>query len=284
MNLEQVAALTAGFSGADLANLINEAALIAVRRNAETVSQNDFTQAIERIVAGLEHKKRLMNPEEKKRVAYHEMGHVTVSLSLKLPERIQKVSIIPRGLGALGYTLQRPIEDRYLVDYSELLSKVAVLLGGRASEKVFFPNVSTGAADDLVKATEIARAMVTQYAMAEKLGLATFEQRRMSFLPSDYQPINPGAFSEKTAQEIDAEIKTILDTSFTMAMHSVEENREFIEEGARQLLKTETLDELQISDLWIKKKVLDLGVDSYKEGHYDIDGVSLSNALDSTSP
>jgi cell division protease FtsH len=252
VNLEQVAALTAGFSGADLANLINEAALIAVRRNAEIVSQSDFTQAIERIIAGLEHKKRLMNPEEKKRVAHHEMGHVTVSLALKLPERIHKVSIIPRGLGALGYTLQRPIEDRYLVDYDELLSKVAVLLGGRASEKFFFPTVSTGAADDLVKATELARAMVTQYAMSDKLGLATFEQKRMPFLPSDYQSVQSNVFSEKTAQEIDAEIKTILDTSFKMAMTSIEENKGFIEEGARQLLQTETLDEQQIADLWKK--------------------------------
>jgi cell division protease FtsH len=254
IKLEQVASLTAGFSGADLANLVNEAALVAVRRNAEVVSQNDFTEAIERVVAGLEHKKRVMNPEEKRRVAYHEMGHATVLLALNLPEKIHKVSIIPRGLGALGYTIQRPTEDRYIVDSNELLTRISVLLGGRASEHVFFPTVSTGAADDLVKATELARSMVTQYAMSENLGLQSFEQKRMAYLPSEFGLSGSKNFSEKTAQDIDAEIKAILDKSFKAAVDAVIKHKIFVEQGAQQLLNTETLDEHQISKLWLDCK------------------------------
>ncbi len=170
-DLNQVAALTPGFSGADLANLVNEAALVATRRNAESVTVDDFSQAIERIVAGLEKKSKVMNPKEKERIAFHELGHATVALALNLADKVQKVSIIPRGMGALGYTLQRPTEDRYLLDEDELLNKVAVLLGGRASEKITFGKVSTGAADDLVKATDLAHAMVAQFGMSEKLGM-----------------------------------------------------------------------------------------------------------------
>ncbi len=251
VKLDQVAALTPGFSGADLANLVNEAALTAVRRNAEVVSQTDFTMAIERVVAGLEHKKRVMNPEEKKRIAYHELGHATVLLALKLPEKIHKISIVPRGLGSLGYTIQRPLEDRYIIDHDELIRKVAMLLGGRASEKIFFPSVSTGAADDLGKATDICRAMVTKYAMSEKLGLQTFENRRLRFLASDYQSgTSTSLFSENTAQIIDAEIKSILDRAFEMASQAIAENRNFIEMSVKEILRTETLDENQILDLW----------------------------------
>ncbi len=249
-SLEKVATLTAGFSGADLANLVNEAALTAVRRNAEKVSQIDFTMAIERVIAGLEQKKKLMNPEEKKRVAYHEMGHATVLLDSHLNDRLHKISIIPRGMGSLGYTIQRPIEDRYLIDYQELMAKISVLLGGRASEKIFFPTVSTGAADDLVKATEIARSMVTQYAMSDALGCATFEIKRSPFLPSDQQSVQPTSMSEKTAQDIDSEIKKILDRGFQMAIQSIRAHQNFMEEGVRLLLERETLDEQEIADLW----------------------------------
>jgi cell division protease FtsH len=250
VNLEKVAALTAGFSGADLANIVNEAALFAIRRGAEIVGQGDFTMAIERVVAGLEHKKRLMNPEEKRRVAYHEMGHATVLLNSHLADKVHKISIIPRGMGSLGYTIQRPVEDRYLVDAQELLEKIAVLLGGRASEKIFFGTLSTGAADDLVKATDIARSMVTQYAMTEALGCATFEQKRSSFLATDLQAPNTTHFSEETAREIDHEIKHILDEAFEIAVKSIEDNRAFVEESAHSLLETETLDENQIAELW----------------------------------
>src|SRR5690242_5166049 len=160
VDLEQVAALTPGFSGADLANLVNEAALLATRRGAESVSLNDFTQAIERLVAGLEKKNRLLNARERRIVAHHEMGHALVAMALPGVDPVQKVSIIPRGIAALGYTIQRPTEDRFLMDRLELMNRMAVLLGGRAAESLVFDNISTGAADDLAKATEIARSMV----------------------------------------------------------------------------------------------------------------------------
>jgi len=179
---EKIAALTPGFSGADLANLVNEAALLATRRSADAVTLNDFTMAIERIVAGLEKKNRLLNPNERKVVAYHEMGHALVAMSLPGVDPVHKISIIPRGIGALGYTIQRPTEDRYLMTRDELENKMAVLLGGRAAEKVVFDHLSTGAADDLAKVTDIARSMVMRYGMEEKLGHVAYEADRPAFL------------------------------------------------------------------------------------------------------
>src|SRR5216683_3886114 len=170
VDLEQVAALTPGFSGADLANLVNEAALLATRRAGENVTMEDFTQAVERIVAGLEKRNRLLNPHEREVVAHHEMGHALVAMALPGVDPVQKVSIIPRGIAALGYTIQRPIEDRFLMDRGELMNRMAVLLGGRAAETLVFADVSTGAADDLAKATEIARSMVMRFGMDAKLG------------------------------------------------------------------------------------------------------------------
>ncbi|MGK5085847.1 ATP-dependent zinc metalloprotease FtsH, partial [Bdellovibrionota bacterium FG-1] len=177
-----IAALTAGFSGADLANLANEAALIATRRGAIQVEKRDFTEGIERIVGGLEHKSRILSPQEKERVAFHEMGHAAVSFVLERGQTIHKVSIISRGIGALGYTMSRPTEDRYLINRDELENKLVVLLGGRAAETVFFSEISTGAADDLDKATEIARAMVTRYGMGQSLGLLTFDRETAPML------------------------------------------------------------------------------------------------------
>jgi len=168
--VEDLAALTPGFTGADLANLVNEAALLATRRNAESIGFEDFTQAIERIVAGLEKKNRLLNPHERDVVAHHEMGHALVAMALPGVDPVQKVSIIPRGVAALGYTIQRPLEDRFLMDRKELMNRMAVLLGGRAAESLVYDEVSTGAADDLVKATEIARSMVARFGMDPKLG------------------------------------------------------------------------------------------------------------------
>ena len=185
---EKIAALTPGFSGADLANLVNEAALLATRRGAAAVALDDFTRAIERIVAGLEKKNRLLNPLERKVVAYHEMGHALVAMSLPGADPVHKISIIPRGIGALGYTIQRPIEDRYLMTRDELENKMAVLLGGRAAEKLVFDHLSTGAADDLAKVTDIARSMVMRYGMEEKLGHVAYEAERPLFLgiPDSY--------------------------------------------------------------------------------------------------
>ena len=182
IEVEKIAGLTPGFSGAELANLVNEAAVMATRRGASAVELDDFTVAVERIVAGLEKKNRLLNPRERKIVAYHEMGHALVALSLPGTDPVHKVSIIPRGIGALGYTIQRPTEDRYLMTRIELENKMAVLLGGRAAEKLVFGHLSTGAADDLAKATDIARGMIMRYGMGEKLGNAVYETESSPFL------------------------------------------------------------------------------------------------------
>jgi cell division protease FtsH len=184
VDVEQIAGVTPGFSGAELANLVNEAALLATRRRANAVTLEDFTQAIERIVAGLEKKNRLLNAKERRVVAYHEMGHALVALSLPGTETIHKISIIPRGIGSLGYTIQRPTEDRFLMSQSELDAKMAVLLGGRAAETIVFGEISTGAADDLVKVTDIARSMVTRFGMVTALGQVTYEEEPHKFLPS----------------------------------------------------------------------------------------------------
>ena len=181
VRLEEVAALTPGFTGADLANLVNEAALMATRRRAEAVTMNDFTAAFERIVAGLEKRNRLLNPKERRVVAYHELGHALVALTLPGVDPVHKVSIIPRGVGALGYTLQRPTEDRFLMSVEELENKMAVLLGGRGAEQLVFGEVSTGASDDLMKATDIARSMVTRYGMDGTLGQAAYETERGNY-------------------------------------------------------------------------------------------------------
>ena len=175
---EQVAELTPGFTGADLANLVNEAALLATRRGADSVHLTDFTNAVERIVAGLEKKNRLLIPKERRIVAFHELGHAIVAMSLPGQDPVHKISIIPRGIGALGYTIQRPTEDRFLMTEEELENRMAVLLGGRAAEYIFFHHLSTGAADDLVKATDTARSMVLRYGMDKELGHVAYERER----------------------------------------------------------------------------------------------------------
>ena len=183
---EQIAALTPGFTGADLANLVNEAALVATRRSAEAVMMTDFNEAVERIVAGLEKRNRLLNPKEREVVAYHEMGHALVALALPGSDVVHKVSIIPRGIGALGYTIQRPTEDRFLMSREELENKMAVLLGGRAAEWVVFGNLTTGAADDLRRVTDLARSMVTRYGMSTALGPIAYRagERVDAWLPA----------------------------------------------------------------------------------------------------
>ncbi len=239
VDVGEVAALTPGFTGADLANLVNEAALLATRRNGDAVSNDDFTRAIERIIAGLEKKNRLLNRHERERVAYHEMGHVLVALALPGSDPVHKLSIIPRGIGALGYTIQRPTEDRYLMSRDELENKMAVLLGGRAAETLVFDDSSAGAADDLAKATDIARNMVTRYGMYEKLGLATYEDPTPTFLGGLMQ--RERQFSEETSREIDCALRDILKASFDTAKSILEQNRDALEQGARNLLEKETL-------------------------------------------
>jgi cell division protease FtsH len=248
---EKIAALTPGFSGADLANLVNEAALLATRRGGENVTLDDFTRAIERIVAGLEKKNRLLNPDERKAVAYHEMGHALVAMSLPGADPVHKVSIIPRGIGALGYTIQRPTEDRYLMTRRELEHKMMVLLGGRAAEHVVFNQLSTGAADDLAKVADIARSMVMRYGMDEKLGNLAYERERTTFLEIP-QVFQERSYSEDTAREIDHAVREIVQSAFRESVGLLTRCRSLLEEGAALLLNKETLGEDELARLRTK--------------------------------
>ena len=246
VDLEQVAALTTGFSGADLANRVNEAALAARRRRASAVELQDFTATIERIVAGLEKKSRVLNPKERETVAHHEMGHALV-----LPETdpVHKISIIPRGIGALGYTLQRPTEDRFLMTRTDLEHKIAVLLGGRAAEKLVFGELSTGAADDLARATDIARDMITRFGMDEGLGYIAFEAQRPRFLDTPELAHGGCRVAESTQARIDQAIRDIVMGVFERAYRILDINRAVLERCARELLARETLDESDIRQL-----------------------------------
>lgn len=252
VDLEQVAALTTGFTGADLANLVNEAAIFATRRNASVVELDDFTRAIERIVAGLERKNRLLNDFEREVVAYHEMGHALVARALSGTEKVHKVSIIPRGIGALGYTIQRPTEDRFLMRKEELENKMAVLMGGRASEKLIFGHLSTGASDDLAKVTDIAKNMVMKYAMSEELGHMTYDKEASHFLATSMA--NTREYSEQTAREIDLEVKKISIQAFQKALDILQSNIDLLHQSAKKLLKKETLDSDELEEIFKKVK------------------------------
>ena len=250
VDLADVAALTPGFTGADLANLVNEAALAATRRGAAEVALEDFTTAIERIVAGLEKRNRLLNPREREIVAHHEMGHAIVAACLPGTDPVHKVSIIPRGVGALGYTLQRPTEDRFLMTREELETKLAVLLGGRAAEDIAFGHLSTGAADDLARATDIARSMVTRYAMVPELGHSTYDEDPSSFLGRPGPGGGGRMYSEATAREIDCAIRALVDAAFARARGVLAANRPTLEKAASLLLARETLAEADLRPLF----------------------------------
>lgn len=246
---EQIAALTPGFTGADLANLINEAALLATRRKAASVTMEDFNNAIERIIAGLEKRNRLLNPNERRIVAFHELGHAMVALALPGSDEVHKVSIIPRGVGALGYTIQRPTEDRFLMTRVELENKMAVLLGGRAAEQVVFNEVSTGASDDLMRATDIARAMVLRYGMSDALGHVAYDRERSAFLQQGFPMPQSRDYSEETANKIDAAVRVLVDQALERAVGILRKNRKLLDQTAEELLKTETLNQPQIETL-----------------------------------
>ncbi|MCC6534969.1 MAG: ATP-dependent zinc metalloprotease FtsH [Burkholderiales bacterium] len=248
VNADEIAALTPGFSGADLANLVNEAALLATRRKADAVEMQDFNAGIERIIAGLEKKNRLLNPHERRVVAYHEMGHALVASALPGSDPVHKISIIPRGVGALGYTIQRPTEDRFLMTRAELENKMAVLLGGRAAERIVFEHLSTGAADDLQKVTDIARSMIMRYGMDETLGHVAYENERRSFLP-DMGGGSERTYSEETAREIDRAVRGLIDAMFQRAVGLLSERRALLEAGAEQLLAKETITEKELKAL-----------------------------------
>jgi cell division protease FtsH len=245
---EEIAALTPGFSGADLANLVNEAALLATRRRAQAVEMQDFNAGIERIIAGLEKKNRLLNPHERRVVAYHEMGHALVATALPGSDPVHKISIIPRGVGALGYTIQRPTEDRFLMTRAELENKMTVLLGGRAAEHIVFEHLSTGAADDLQKVTDIARSMIMRYGMDPTLGHVAYEQERRSFLP-DAGGGHDRSYTEETAREIDRAVRALVEKMFARAVALLTERRSILEAGAKQLLEQETITEKELGAL-----------------------------------
>jgi len=248
---EAVAALTPGFTGADLANLVNEAALLATRRGAEAVAMTDFNHAVERMVAGLEKRNRLLNPKEREIVAYHEMGHALVALSLPGVDPVHKVSIIARGVGALGYTIQRPIEDRFLMTKEELENKMAVLLGGRAAELVVFDHLSTGAADDLSRVTDIARSMVTRYGMSEKLGGVAYDREPGNlFAGADRSyPGRERDYADDTAAAIDDEVRAIVDRAFQRAESILTARRPILDNAAKKLLAKETLERSDLESL-----------------------------------
>jgi cell division protease FtsH len=246
VNEAQIAALTPGFTGADLANLVNEATLLATRRHAETVTMADFTAAIERMIAGLEKRNRLLNPLERRVVAYHELGHAIVTLALPGTDTVHKISIIPRGVGALGYTIQRPTEDRYLMTRPELEHKMAALLGGRAAEQLVFREVSTGAADDLARVTDIARAMVLRYGMSEALGNVTYDRDRSPFLQPNLPMPQERNYSEATAEAVDSAVRVLVDRAFQQAFAILQRNRALLDRTAAALLETETLNEPEI--------------------------------------
>lgn len=249
VDASQVADLTTGFSGADLANLVNEAALLATRRKATEVCMSDFTQAIERIVAGLEKKNRLLNPREREIVAYHEIGHALAALSIPGTDPVYKISIIPRGIGALGYTLQRPTEDRFLMTKEELEHKIAVLLGGRAAEKLIFNHLSTGASDDIARATDIARNMVTRYGMDPEIGFVVYEENNQPFMGPHGPGVSGCMISDSTAQQIDASVRKIIDDTFAVTLKILDNNRTILERCAKALLEKETLLEKELVEL-----------------------------------
>jgi cell division protease FtsH len=239
VDLGAIATRTPGFSGADLANLINEAALLAARKNQLVVKMADLNEAIERVIAGLERKSRVLNPLERKIVSYHEVGHAIVGSLMPGSNRVEKISIVPRGVGVLGYTLQLPEEDRFLMAEDEIRGRIATLLGGRSSEEVVFGKVSTGASDDIQKATELAERMVTIYGMDRKLGPVAFERVQQQFLNpnSARRPISP----EVTAL-IDREVQRIIDAAHQIAQSVLRLNRELLEEVAQTLLQDEVLE------------------------------------------
>ncbi|MGK7918029.1 MAG: ATP-dependent zinc metalloprotease FtsH [Prochloraceae cyanobacterium] len=240
VNLEKLAARTPGFAGADLANLVNEAALLAARNNRTSVTMEDFNEAIERILTGLEKKSRVLNELEKKTVAYHEVGHAIIAVLMPGAGAVEKISIVPRGVGALGYTLQLPEEDRFLMIEDEIRGRIATLLGGRSAEELIFSKVSTGASDDIQKATDLAERFVTLYGMSDKLGPIAFEKIQQQFLEGYTNPRRP--VSPKIAEEIDREVKTIVEGAHHIALVILEKNRELLEQTARMLLEREILE------------------------------------------
>jgi len=260
VNLKVLAARTAGFVGADLANLINEAALLAARSNKSQVEMPDLEEAVERVVAGLEKKARVMSPRERERVAYHEVGHALIVASVPTGDPVHKISIIPRGIAALGYTLQLPTEDRYLLTRSELLDRLAILLGGRAAEALMFGEVSTGAQNDLQRAADIARRMVKEYGMSARLGAVAYEpERRPLFLPGGDGLSGAKPYSEETAREIDEEVKRIVDESEARVKEILTRRESDLKTISQRLLEKEVLEGEELRALLGEARIVEQG-------------------------
>lgn len=264
VDLKVIAARTPGFVGADLANLINEAALLAARKEKAFVTMEEFEESIDRIIAGLEKKKKVMNKKEKEIVAYHETGHALMAELLETTDHVHKISIIPRGIAALGYTLQLPTEDRYLMTRKELIDRMNVLLGGRIAEEIAFGEISTGAQNDLFRATDIAKSMVKEYGMSEKLGYITFEAERKPLFLDINQGIGAKDYSEETAREIDNEIRRIIDESCNTVKSLLLDNKDILEKIAKTLLEKESIDGEELR-LLIKGKTGETDDDQYRE-------------------
>ena len=247
LDVDKLAAMTSGMVGADLANLINEATLLAVRRNKKIVGMSEFEEAVERIIGGLEKKNRLINPKEREIVAYHELGHAIVAASLPGTDPVQKISIIPRGIAALGYTMQVPTEDRFLMQKAELLNKIATLLGGRASEEIIFGDISTGAHNDLAKATDIARSMITEYGMSSKVGGVYLAHEKMT--PFDMISKKTTEYSEATAELIDNELRNIISEQYAKAREILNGKKDVLKKGAQLLLEKEKIEAEELKTL-----------------------------------
>jgi cell division protease FtsH len=242
VDLERIAARTPGFSGADLANLVNEAALLAARQNRDSVTMADFNEAVERVIAGLKKESRVLTDMEKKTVAYHETGHALVGSLMPGAGRVEKISIVPRGSGALGFTMQLPEEDRFLVGEDEIRGRIAIMLAGRSSEELIFGKVSTGASDDIQKATELAQRYVTLYGMSEELGPIAFDKPQQQYLDGIMNNSPRRSISPQVAEAIDREVKALVDGAHHMALKVLDCNRELLEETARFLLEEEVLE------------------------------------------
>ncbi|MGQ0504735.1 MAG: ATP-dependent zinc metalloprotease FtsH [Myxococcaceae bacterium] len=255
VDLKSIAARTPGFAGADLANVVNEAALLAARKNHDAVLRSDFEEAIERVVAGLEKKNRRMNEREKEIVAHHEAGHAVVGWMLPYAERVHKISIIPRGLAALGYTMSLPLEDRYLMSFEELRDKMASMMGGRAAEEIFMGEISTGASDDLKKATDVARMMVRDYGMSSLGPVSLSEDRGAAFLRSAMAAPELRSYSEQTARMVDEEVRKMTTQALDRARETLSANREKVEALAARLLANEVIEEDELARLLGPKSV-----------------------------
>jgi cell division protease FtsH len=272
-----IATRTPGFAGADLANLVNEAALLAARNNRQAVLMADFNEAIERLIAGLEKRSRVLNEIEKKTVAYHEVGHAIIGALMPGAGKVEKISVVPRGVGALGYTIQMPEEDRFLMVEDEIRGRIATLLGGRSSEEIVFGKVSTGASDDIQKATDLAERAITIYGMSNKLGPVAFEKIQQQFIESYGNPRR--SISPQMMQEIDREVKEIVDNAHHIALSILQNNRDLLEEIAQELLQKEILEGGYLQERLTQAKAPDEMDEWLRTGNLDADKPLLQTLL-----